>query len=168
MNLHVIIIKIGESYWPYFKKNNFIFISISSSHFQGFEVIQLTRTFVFWRQSLGNEAVKPANLKLVWIVNHILYNFLIYLQKKRVLRIFAAFFRVNLRTNCGHVAISPSIYCIPEEAYIKICLWLYIITFSTFKSIPYSFGMRNTCWLIDGIVFTPYRQFSPIQLRAKL
>lgn len=83
MNLHVIIIKIGESYWPYLKKNNFIFISISSSHFQGFEVIQLTRTFVFWRQSLGNEAVKPANLKLVWIVNHILYNFLIYLQKKK-------------------------------------------------------------------------------------
>ena len=44
------------------KKNNFIFISISS-HFQGFEVIQLTSTFVFWRQSLGNEAVKPAKFE---------------------------------------------------------------------------------------------------------
>lgn len=45
------------------KKQNFIFISISSSHFQGFEVIQLTSTFVFWRQSLGNEAVKPAKFE---------------------------------------------------------------------------------------------------------
>lgn len=45
------------------KKQDFIFISISSSHFQGFEVIQLTSTFVFWRQSLGNEAVKRAKFE---------------------------------------------------------------------------------------------------------